>query len=167
MVDKCESGLTRRCSRRPLIAAAVSDGLVAGAAELGRYVSAGENEAMIYHGSCHCGAVQFEVEAPERIKCGDCNCSICSKSGYLHLIVPRSKFKLLKGEENLATYTFNTGVAQHKFCKTCGIKSFYIPRSNPDGYDVNIRCLEPQPKEQIIEPFDGKKLADSTGFRGS
>jgi hypothetical protein len=127
-----------------------------GAAHARRYVSAGENEAMIYHGSCHCGAVQFEVEAPERIKCGDCNCSICSKSGYLHLIVPRSKFKLLKGEENLATYTFNTGVAQHKFCKTCGIKSFYIPRSNPDGYDVNIRCLEPQPKEQIIEPFDGK-----------
>ena len=122
---------------------------------------------MIYRGSCHCGSVQFEVEAAERIKCGDCNCSICSKSGFLHLIVPKSKFKLLSGEENLTTYTFNTGVAQHKFCKTCGVKSFYIPRSNPDGYDVNVRCLTPQPKEVIIEPFDGKnwelhasKLAD-------
>jgi len=111
---------------------------------------------MIYRGSCHCGSVQLEVDAPERIKCGDCNCSICSKSGFLHLIVPKSKFKLLSGEENLTTYTFNTGTAQHRFCKTCGVKSFYIPRSNPDGYDVNVRCLKPQPKELVIEPFDGK-----------
>jgi len=111
---------------------------------------------MIYRGSCHCGSVQLEVDAPERIKCGDCNCSICSKSGFLHLIVPKSKFKLLSGEENLTTYTFNTGTAQHRFSKTCGVKSFYIPRSNPDGYDVNVRCLKPQPKELVIEPFDGK-----------
>lgn len=111
---------------------------------------------MKYKGSCHCGAVQFEVEAPERIKCADCNCSICAKSGFLHLIVPKSKFKLLQGEDNLTTYTFNTGVAQHKFCKTCGIKSFYIPRSNPDGVDVNVRCLNPQPVEIIVEPFDGQ-----------
>lgn len=111
---------------------------------------------MIYKGSCHCGAVQFEVEAPERIKCGDCNCSICAKSGFLHLIVPKSKFKLLQGEDNLTTYTFNTAVAQHRFCKTCGIKSFYIPRSNPDGVDVNVRCLDPQPAENFVEPFDGQ-----------
>jgi hypothetical protein len=111
---------------------------------------------MIYDGSCHCGAVRFEVEARETITAQECNCSICSKSGFLHLIVPKSKFKLLSGEENLTTYTFNTAVAQHKFCKTCGVKSFYIPRSNPDGYDVNVRCLEPQPKELIIEKFDGR-----------
>lgn len=111
---------------------------------------------MTYRGSCHCGAVRFEVEAPERPVCTDCNCSICSKSGYLHLIVPKSKFALLSGAESLTTYTFNTGVAQHKFCKSCGIKSFYIPRSNPDGYDVNLRCLEPQPKDLIVKPFDGK-----------
>ncbi len=111
---------------------------------------------MRYQGGCHCGAVKFEVEAPSRIKCGDCNCSICAKSGYLHLIVPKSKFKLLKGESNLTTYTFNTGVAQHRFCKTCGIKSFYIPRSNPDGYDINVRCLELLPEQLDIEPFDGK-----------
>ena len=111
---------------------------------------------MIYLGSCHCGTVRFEVEAPEAIRCQECNCSICSKSGFLHLIVPKSRFKLLSGEENLTTYTFNTGVAQHKFCKTCGVKSFYIPRSNPDGCDVNVRCLEPRPKELIVEPFDGR-----------
>lgn len=111
---------------------------------------------MIYRGGCHCGAVRFEVEAPERVKCSDCNCSICLKSGFLHLIVPRSKFRLLQGEERITTYTFNTGVAQHKFCRTCGIKSFYIPRSNPDGVDVNVRCLEPQPRALEIEPFDGR-----------
>ncbi len=110
---------------------------------------------MIYKGSCHCGAVQYEVEAPETIVSQECNCSICSKSGYLHLIVPKSKFILLQGEQHLTTYTFGTGGAKHRFCKTCGIKSFYIPRSNPDGYDVNVRCLEPQPKELVIEYFDG------------
>jgi len=100
--------------------------------------------------------VRCEVEGPEGVKCEECNCSICAKSGFLHLIVSKSKFKLLRGEANLTTYTFNTGIAQHKFCKTCGVKSFYIPRSNPDGYDVNVRCLDPQPKELVIEPFDGK-----------
>ena len=110
----------------------------------------------LYKGSCHCGAVQFEVQAPESIECQDCNCSICSKSGYLHLIVPKSKFRLLRGESNLTTYTFDSGVAKHMFCKNCGIKSFYIPRSNPDGYDVNVRCLDPQPKDINIEAFDGQ-----------
>ncbi|MGH9773097.1 MAG: GFA family protein [Candidatus Acidiferrales bacterium] len=111
---------------------------------------------MIYIGSCHCGAVQFEVEAPERIECLDCNCSVCTKSGYLHLIVPKSAFRLLQGAENLTTYSFGTRVARHMFCKTCGVKAFYIPRSNPDGYSVNVRCLEPQPKELVIKPFDGE-----------
>ena len=111
---------------------------------------------MIYQGSCHCGAVAFEIEAPEEIICDDCNCSICAKSGFLHLILPLSKFKLLSGAENLTTYTFNTGVAQHTFCKVCGIKAFYTPRSNPDGIDVNVRCLIPVPKKITIRPFDGQ-----------
>ncbi len=111
---------------------------------------------MLYKGGCHCGLVAFEVEAAEVIECQNCNCSICSKSGYLHLIVAKSKFKLLQGEENISTYTFDTGEAKHKFCKNCGIKSFYIPRSNPDGYDINVRCLDPQPKKVIIEDFDGR-----------
>jgi hypothetical protein len=111
---------------------------------------------MIYRGGCHCGAVRFEVEAPERIMAQECNCSICAKAGFLHLIVPRSRFRLLAGEENLTTYTFNTGVAQHRFCRTCGIKAFYIPRSNPDGVDVNVRCFDSVPLELSVEPFDGR-----------
>lgn len=111
---------------------------------------------MIYRGSCHCEAVQFEVEAPDTVVCQSCNCSICSKSGFLHLIVPKSKFSLLKGGGFLTTYTFGTGEAKHMFCAICGIKSFYIPRSNPDGYDVNVRCLDPQPDKIIVEDFDGK-----------
>ena len=111
---------------------------------------------MIYTGSCHCEAVQFEVEAPERIEASDCNCSICTMSGFLHLIVPASKFRLLRGQDQLIEYTFNTGAARHLFCRTCGIKSFYIPRSNPDGYDVNVHCLEPQPAAISIAAFDGQ-----------
>jgi hypothetical protein len=111
---------------------------------------------MIYRGHCHCGAVAFEVEAPERITAQDCSCAICTMTGFVHLIVPKSKFRLLQGEESLVSYRFNTGVADHKFCGTCGVKSFYIPRSNPDGIDVNVRCLDPQPKEVIVEPFDGR-----------
>jgi hypothetical protein len=111
---------------------------------------------MIHRGGCHCGAVRFEVEAPEGFIALDCNCTLCSMTGFLHLIVPSSKFRLLQGDGNLATYRFNTGVAQHKFCRTCGIKSFYVPRSNPDGIDVNVRCLDQPPKEMSIEPFDGR-----------
>lgn len=111
---------------------------------------------MKYTGGCHCGAVTFEVEAPVHIEASECNCSICSKSGYLHLIVPASRFKLVRGAEQLTTYTFNTGVAKHTFCRICGIKPFYVPRSNPDGYSVNVRCLEPPPARLTITPFDGR-----------
>jgi len=111
---------------------------------------------MKYRGGCHCGAVQFEVEAPEHIEANECNCSMCSKAGYLHLIVPKSKFTLVRGTDQITTYTFNTGVAKHTFCKVCGIKSFYVPRSNPDGYSVNVRCLEPQPARLTVTPFDGR-----------
>ena len=111
---------------------------------------------MVHRGGCHCGAVRFEVEAPEHPVVQDCNCSLCTMTGFLHLIVPRSRFRLLQGEENITTYRFNTGVAEHKFCRTCGIKSFYIPRSNPDGVDVNVRCLDEPPRDMTIEPFDGR-----------
>jgi len=111
---------------------------------------------VIYAGSCHCGAVRFEVEAPEQVEVERCNCSICSKSGFLHLIVPRSRFRLLSGEVSLTTYTFNTGVARHTFCKVCGIKPFYVPRSNPDGIDVNVNCLDTRPEKMRIVEFDGQ-----------
>ncbi len=111
---------------------------------------------MIYQGSCHCGAVRFEVEAPDAVEVENCNCSICAMTGFLHLIVPARNFRLLSSEESLTTYSFNTGVAKHKFCKTCGIKPFYIPRSNPDGIDVNLRCLRTQPRNVTIVDFDGQ-----------
>jgi hypothetical protein len=117
---------------------------------------------MIHSGRCHCGRVKFEVEAPAEIEAIECNCSICSKSSFLHLIVSKSRFALLQGSEWLSCYTFNTGVAKHLFCKVCGIKSFYIPRSNPDGYSVNVRCLEPDTITKItIASFDGKHWEES------
>lgn len=111
---------------------------------------------MLYKGSCHCGAVTFDVEAPESVEVENCNCSICRMTGFIHLIVPAKQFRLTSGAEFLTTYSFNTGVAQHKFCKICGIKSFYIPRSNPDGVDVNVRCLSPQPMHITVVEFDGQ-----------
>jgi hypothetical protein len=107
-------------------------------------------------GGCHCGRVRFEVLAPARIEVADCNCSLCRMSGYLHLIVPKERFKLLRGEDALSTYTFNSGVAKHFFCSTCGVKSFYIPRSHPDGISVNARCVDQGSIESMtVQPFDG------------
>jgi hypothetical protein len=115
-------------------------------------------ELVKHSGGCHCGRVRFEVLAPARVTVSDCNCSICSKSGYLHLIVPRAQFTLLSGAESLTTYRFNTGTARHLFCAVCGVKSFYVPRSHPDGYSVNARCLDPGTVERLtVEPFDGRQ----------
>ena len=109
-----------------------------------------------HHGGCHCGRVRFAVAASADIEATECNCSICRKSGFLHLIVPKDRFTLWQGSEFLAEYKFNTGVAKHLFCKICGIKSFYVPRSNPDGYSINVRCLEPGTVKGIkISQFDG------------
>jgi hypothetical protein len=112
---------------------------------------------MVTHtGGCHCGAVRFEVVAPEQIEVTDCNCSMCSKAGYLHLIVTKSQFKLLCGAEVLTTYQFNTATAKHLFCSVCGIKSFYVPRSHPDGYSVNARCLAAGTvKRMKVKQMDG------------
>ena len=109
-----------------------------------------------HHGGCHCGRVRFEARAPADIEVRRCNCSICRMSGYLHLIISGEDFRLLSGEGEITTYTFNTGVAQHIFCRHCGIKSYYIPRSHPDGVSVNARCLDPGTVEsQTIVDFDG------------
>ncbi len=114
---------------------------------------------MVKHtGGCHCGRVRFELRAPADILVSQCNCSICSKSGYLGLLVAASRFKLLQGEDCLSTYTFNTGVAKHLFCRYCGIKSFYVPRSHPTGYNVNARCLDPGTVEEMtVRPFNGRE----------
>jgi len=112
-------------------------------------------------GGCHCGAIRFRVKV-RKYEAIACNCSICQKKGILHLIVPPEDFELLKGEDNLSTYTFNTGIAKHHFCKTCGIHPFYRPRSHPDDYDVNVRCLDGDAIERFtITSFDGKHWEDN------
>lgn len=113
---------------------------------------------MVMHtGQCHCGNVKFELEASADLDVTECNCSVCYKTGFLHLFVAKKNFRLLKGEGAQQTYTFGSGIAQHYFCETCGIKSFYVPRSHPDGYSVNVRCLDPDTiRSQTVTPFDGR-----------
>jgi hypothetical protein len=93
-------------------------------------------------GGCHCGGVRFEVLVPDAIEAEECTCTICRMTGYLHLEVEKDRFRLLQGADTLTTYSFNTGAAKHLFCSICGIKSFYVPRSKPDGFSVNVRCLD-------------------------
>lgn len=115
-------------------------------------------------GGCHCGRVRFELDAPARLQVIDCNCSMCAKSGYLHLIVPKERFRLLSGAEALTTYEFNTRTARHLFCSVCGVKSFYVPRSHPDGYSVNARCLDEGTVEEMsIVRSDGKNWEAAYG----
>lgn len=111
-----------------------------------------------HSGGCHCGRIRFEIEAPAAIEATQCNCSICNMTGYLHLFVSKKNFRLLQGESDIETYAFNTGVAQHYFCRNCGIKSFYVPRSHPDGYSINVNCLDQDTIESVsVEPFDGRQ----------
>ena len=104
---------------------------------------------VVHRGGCHCRRVCFELDAPVSPELLDCNCSICTMTGFLHLIVPAARFRLLSGVEDLVEYRFNTGAARHLFCRHCGIKSFYVPRSHPDGYSVNARCID---DGTLVEP---------------
>ena len=112
-------------------------------------------------GGCHCGRVRFRVTAKfDRVS--DCNCSICTKKGILHLIVPPEQFELLSGEGELTTYQFNTRVAKHHFCKHCGIHPFYIARSDPDKIDINLRCIDDIDLSTVkVIPFDGRNWEES------
>jgi uncharacterized protein (DUF1330 family) len=115
----------------------------------------------VHLGGCHCGRVRFRVLG-EPSGVTECNCSICGKKGFLHWIVPREAFELLSGADDLSEYRFNTGVAQHRFCRTCGVHSFYVPRSDPDKIDVNVRCLDGvDPKTLTIHAFDGQNWEES------
>ncbi|XP_009991501.1 PREDICTED: centromere protein V [Chaetura pelagica] len=118
-----------------------------------------EYRGLVRHtGGCHCGAIRFEVWASADLHVFNCNCSICTKKQNRHFIVPASRFKLLKGADNLTTYTFNTHRAQHTFCKTCGVQSFYTPRSNPDGYGIAPHCLDDGTVQTIVtEDINGKE----------
>jgi hypothetical protein len=111
--------------------------------------------------------VRFEVDAPADLEVSDCNCSMCIRvGGFLHLIVPRDRFRLLAGADVLATYTFNTGVAKHTFCSVCGVKSFYVPRSHPESVSVSARCLDPGTVASMrITPFDGRHWEDAMARR--
>ena len=109
-----------------------------------------------YEGGCHCGRVRFRVTADlDRVTY--CNCSMCTKKGFLHLIVPPEQFELVSGRDDLTTYTFHTGVAKHTFCRHCGIHPFYVPRSDPDKIDVNVRCLDGIDLSALsVRSFDGQ-----------
>ncbi|MDH3200884.1 MAG: GFA family protein [Myxococcales bacterium] len=107
-------------------------------------------------GGCHCGAVRFRARISSHAAIR-CNCSICTKKGFLHLLVPEEDFELLQGTDAIQTYTFGTHTAKHHFCKHCGIHSFYRPRSHPDRIDVNVYCLEGiDPSAFDVTLFDGK-----------
>lgn len=112
------------------------------------------DKSITYEGGCHCGAVRFRVRVDHN-QVQDCNCSICRMKGFLHLIVPPERFTLLRGADVLTTYTFNTGTAKHTFCRICGMHPFYRPRSHPDGFDINVRCLDDVLAQFQIVPFDG------------
>ena len=117
----------------------------------------------IYQGRCHCGRVRFRVTA-ELTRVVLCNCSICTKKGFLHLIIPLAQFALVSGADDLTVYTFNTGVAKHQFCRHCGIHPFYVPRSDPDKMDVNVRCLEGVDVGALaIGSFDGANWEQAIG----
>tara|TARA_B100001939_G_C16909313_1_gene603850 strand:+ start:80 stop:481 length:402 start_codon:yes stop_codon:yes gene_type:complete len=117
---------------------------------------------LTHRGGCHCGTVRFEVEAPARLKATRCNCSMCRMTGFVHLIVKKEKFHLLQGVDSLTTYSFNTHTAKHTFCKICGVKSFYTPRSHPDGISVNVSCLDTGTIEAIdYTDFDGRNWEDN------
>jgi hypothetical protein len=114
-------------------------------------------EPLWHAGACHCGRVRIEVFAPRDLELLECNCSMCARSAYLHLIVDAAGFRLLSGADDLSGYGFGTGVASHRFCRHCGVKSFYVPRSHPDGFSVNARCLDPATIDSTtIRPFDGQ-----------
>jgi hypothetical protein len=120
-------------------------------------------------GGCHCGAVRFQAELAEPpVPALDCNCSVCRMTGFLHIIVPHEDFELLRGRDSLVSYRFGTGAAEHLFCRICGVKSFYQPRSHPNAWSVNANCLD-APVELAIEPFDGvnwEAAADSLNRAG-
>lgn len=118
-------------------------------------------------GGCHCGAVRFEVTA-EITTALACNCSMCEMRGFLHWIVSSDQFRLLQGAEVLTSYRFNTRVAEHLFCSVCGVCSYYVPRSHPDGYSVNARCLDDVEISALeIQPFDGRHWEQARSGLGS
>lgn len=127
-----------------------------------------DSSMVVHSGGCHCKRVRWRVNAPASIVAWDCNCSICSMRKNTHLIVPAERFELVgDSKEFLTTYTFNTHIAQHTFCKVCGITSFYIPRSNPDGFSVTVNCIDPGTVTHVeVKFYDGDNWEDSYDASG-
>lgn len=125
-------------------------------------------ESVEVEGRCHCGVVRFRVRLPRRAAIlQSCNCSICSMTGFMHLIVPAWAFELRSGAGQLTEYRFHTRTARHLFCRVCGVKSFYVPRSNPDGYSVNANCLDwPEGFERVVEAIDGRNWRSGAAHLG-
>jgi hypothetical protein len=120
-----------------------------------------------FEGGCHCGRVRFRVHG-DLAEATECNCSICTMKGIVHLVVPRAQFELLRGEDAITTYQFGTNVAKHTFCRHCGIHSFYTPRSMPDGVSVNVRCLEGVDLTALRPSlFDGQHWEETMRARGA
>ena len=109
-------------------------------------------------GSCHCGAVAFEVDVEDGLQnLRRCNCSLCRRKGAIMASVPLDRLRVVKGEEHLALYQWNTRTAKHYFCRTCGIYTHHQRRSNPNEYGVNIACLAG------IDPFAVGPVAMANG----
>ena len=107
-------------------------------------------------GGCHCKVVRFKARLPDPpVAALDCNCSICRATGFMHIMVPHADFTLETGADDLTSYRFGTGAADHLFCSHCGVKSFYQPRSHPHAWSVNANCLD-EFVELTIEGFDGR-----------
>ncbi|XP_055927742.1 centromere protein V-like [Argiope bruennichi] len=128
-----------------------------------------EDNSLIRHiGGCHCGAVRFAALAPPKVRVCECNCSVCVKKQIKGFLVPAERFEILQGKDNLTEYTFNTGIAKHWFCKTCGVQSFYRPRSNPEGISVSIYCLDPGTVKEVEKfTFDGQNWEEEMKKRGA
>ena len=115
----------------------------------------------VFEGACHCGDVRFRVTG-ELSRATVCNCSMCTKKGFVHWVVEPAQFTLLAGKDALASYRFGTRIAEHKFCRRCGIHPFYTPRSDPDKVDVNVRCLEGVDWDRLeLIGFDGQHWEQS------
>eukprot|EP00658_Telonema_sp_P-2_P023297 TRINITY_DN19326_c0_g2_i1.p1 TRINITY_DN19326_c0_g2~~TRINITY_DN19326_c0_g2_i1.p1 ORF type:complete len:295 (+),score=49.02 TRINITY_DN19326_c0_g2_i1:181-1065(+) len=126
-----------------------------------------EDKLLTRQGGCHCGAVRFEADLPERVVAWDCNCSICDMKQNTHVIVPGARFRLLCDPDALSVYTFGTHTAQHKFCKCCGVVSFYVPRSNPDGFGVTLRCIDQYQELGVeVRKYDGTDWESSHSTTG-
>jgi hypothetical protein len=121
-----------------------------------------------YEGGCHCGRIRFRIAVDlDEVAIGECNCSICTKKGILHLPVAKERLEILSGADELTTYLFNTGTARHTFCRHCGIHPFYNPRTDPENYSVNVRCLDDYDPDRMHprRTFDGQHWEEAFAHR--